>query len=327
MAKDTGIFVISLDFELHWGLFDVVPLEEKKQYFQNTLRSIPEVLSTFESYGVSATWATVGLLFNKDTEELKQSLPQHLPTYENEKLSAYFFIENDLKQNQSEYYFAPALIRQIIATPGQELGTHTYSHYYTLAKGQTKDAFAADLDACVEKARDFGVSLKSIVYPRNQLNASYNKIAASKGICALRTNPDVWFWNAKSTNDNSFWHRVFRTIDMFFPLRSSLLKKSDLQLTDHKVLELPFSRFYKPRSKYGFLNTLRQRTIKREMTKAAKHAKYYHVWWHPHNFGTNPLQSQEELNELMNHYRKLHLKYGFQSMSMGDVYDSLNKPK
>ncbi len=323
MAKDNGIFVISLDFELHWGLFDVVALEDKKKYFQNTLRSIPKVLETFESHSVSATWATVGMLFNADIEELKRSLPKVFPNYENEKLSAYSFIDKHLRENQSDYYFAPELIKKIIATAGQEIGTHTYSHYYTLAKGQTAEAFAADLDACIEKAQDFGVSLQSIVYPRNQLNEAYNDIAANKGICALRTNPDVWFWNAKSTNDNSFMHRVFRTIDMYFPLRNALLKTSDLRLTDGKILKLPFSRFYKPRSKYGVLNYLRQQTIKREMTKAARQGKYYHLWWHPHNFGTNPQQSHEELEELMNHYHKLHNKYNFQSMTMGEVYDSL----
>ena len=45
MNKSTnGFLVISLDFELLWGVFDVVDFEEKKIYFENTRLVIPKIL-------------------------------------------------------------------------------------------------------------------------------------------------------------------------------------------------------------------------------------------------------------------------------------------
>ena len=62
---ENGALVISLDFELLWGVFDKVDWRDKKKYFQNTRRVIPEILRLFEQYEISSTWATVGMLFNK----------------------------------------------------------------------------------------------------------------------------------------------------------------------------------------------------------------------------------------------------------------------
>ncbi len=38
-----GSFVISLDFELHWGVRDVVSVSEKKDLFLRARDAIPEV--------------------------------------------------------------------------------------------------------------------------------------------------------------------------------------------------------------------------------------------------------------------------------------------
>jgi len=58
-----GTFVISLDFELMWGVRD---LQTKETYGANVLGArlaIPAMLALFEEFGLHVTWATVGLLF------------------------------------------------------------------------------------------------------------------------------------------------------------------------------------------------------------------------------------------------------------------------
>ena len=52
---NNGALVISLDFELLWGVFDKVDWREKKEYFQNTRKLIPQILDLFEQYDIHCT--------------------------------------------------------------------------------------------------------------------------------------------------------------------------------------------------------------------------------------------------------------------------------
>ena len=123
-----GYLVISLDFELWWGVFDVLDPKSSSTYFNNTLNVIPEILQIFEASGIHCTWATVGMLFNRDWKEWEGNIPEKLPDYRNIKLSAYAYGREHQREKES-LFFAPALVRSITNVPGQEVGTHTYSHY------------------------------------------------------------------------------------------------------------------------------------------------------------------------------------------------------
>jgi hypothetical protein len=71
-----GAFVISLDFELHWGVRDHEPPDGP--YHANLLgarKAIPRLLELFEHYGISATWAIVGFLFAESREERRKFEP------------------------------------------------------------------------------------------------------------------------------------------------------------------------------------------------------------------------------------------------------------
>jgi hypothetical protein len=65
----TGRFVISLDFELLWGVRDHA---DRDSYGKNVLgarNAVPKMLEIFAKNGISATWATVGFLFCESKEE------------------------------------------------------------------------------------------------------------------------------------------------------------------------------------------------------------------------------------------------------------------
>lgn len=82
-----GQFVISLDFELLWGVRDHA---DRDTYGKNVLGArdaVPKMLELFAENEISATWATVGFLFCETKEELLASLPSELPTYSNPRLS------------------------------------------------------------------------------------------------------------------------------------------------------------------------------------------------------------------------------------------------
>jgi peptidoglycan/xylan/chitin deacetylase (PgdA/CDA1 family) len=321
--KNIPVFTISLDFELYWGIFDKVPLEYRTEYFANTRRIIPELLSIFESNQIHVTWATVGMLFNSNWEEWTATLPELVPSYANSKLSAYHLIEKFGRNNSlNKYFFAPELIAQIQNTSFQELASHTYSHYYCNEAGQLIEEFRQDLKAAQKLALRSGQTLSSLVFPRNQYNESYLKVCLEEGIKTVRSNPKDWFWNTSTPDDMP--RKLFRTGDAYFPLgKKTYFQFSTLTIKDGIPLAIPASRLLRPVHKSPILNKLRRDRIKSEMTEAAKSGSCYHLWWHPHNFGTQPDRSIAELKLILQHYKYLQETYGMQSMTMLEIYNYL----
>ncbi|WP_026452202.1 polysaccharide deacetylase family protein [Aequorivita capsosiphonis] len=312
-----GKFVISLDFELHWGGAEIWDLQQMKDHFLDARKAIPATLREFEKNGIRATWATVGFLFAKDKEQLMDFSPINKPSYVNNKLSYYNYIEqigNDEKEDP--FHYGTSLIENIIQTNGQELATHTFSHYYCNEEGQTPEQFEADLKAAQAIAfENFNIKLESLVFPKNQYNHSYLEIVKRQGIKVIRSNPNVWFWQSSYGKLTP----VLRAIDTLGPISSSIsFNIKDLE-NQNGVLELPASRFFRPyKEKESRIQKLKIRRIKAEMTYAAKNNRIYHLWWHPHNFGEDLKQNLNQLREIIDHYNFLKETYNFQSNSMSD---------
>src|SRR5690606_20272368 len=316
--KNRPIFSISLDFELHWGRFDKVALPDWENYYLRTRMAIPKILQLFDTFGVEATWATVGMLFANSLKEWLEYAPISKPSYKDNVFSPYhWLLDNPLAAETC--LFAPDLIQQILHTPGQELGSHTFSHYYTLAKGQTEGQFRDDLIAAQRIASEkFGVQLTSLVFPRNQFNRRYLHISKEIGFTAVRSNPKDWFW--KDTSRETLLKRIFRTADVYLPVgMPSSYPLSGLDWQQDVPLEIPASRFLRPYSGNGAINRIKARRIKNEMTKAASNAEIYHLWWHPHNHGERPEESLAFLRTILEHFAQLRIQYGMLSCNMASV--------
>ena len=314
---ENGFLVISLDFELLWGVFDKVDYKEKATYFQNTRKVIPEILNLFSEYNIHCTWATVGMLFNKNWEEWRENTPNFLPKYNNSAQSAYDF-GNSIESRETEFHcFAQDLIQQIKNTSHQEIGTHTYSHYYCLEEGQTITTFRADLEKAIELAGLIGIELKSLVFPRNQFNEDYLKVCYDLGIVNVRSNPTDWYW--KNTQNDALKNKIFRTGDAYLGINNKSYKLTDLNSKKGKPLSQKASRLLRPYSSNKFLNDLKLKRIKSEMTAAARNNEIYHLWWHPHNFGTNPIENIADLRVILDHFIFCQKKYGFQSATMNEI--------
>ncbi|AWW32070.1 chitin deacetylase [Echinicola strongylocentroti] len=313
-----SFLVISLDFELHWGIFDKVSLAEKKGDFNRTKAVTPKVLEAFERHGVAATWATVGMLLTESSEEWEHYSPEYLPTYQNPQLSPYHWIAQHAYDPAVHSGFS--LVKQLLQTPNQELGSHTFSHYYTCEPGQQLEQFRSDLKVARRIAQEkCGVHLQSLVFPRNQFDQNSLKVCKDEGFSVVRVNPSNWFW--KDPQHAGIMDRIFRTGDTLLPLgkRTSFPTRSILGSKDSPI-QLPASRLLRPYSMTSKpLNKGRINRIISEMTYAAKHNLVYHLWWHPHNFGNAPQESMQELYQLLDTFTKLKDQYGMRSVNMGQL--------
>ena len=67
---DSGSFIISLDYELMWGVRDKRTIANYGDAILNVHQVLPQMLKAMENYDVKATIATVGFLFHEKKEDL-----------------------------------------------------------------------------------------------------------------------------------------------------------------------------------------------------------------------------------------------------------------
>jgi len=315
-----GVLVISLDFELHWGVFDHLSVDDYRKNLLGARASIPRMLALFEEFEIHATWATVGLLFFGTREDLIAGLPARRPQYVDQRLSAYGLLDS-LGPNERDdpFHFARELVLRIRDTPNQEVATHTFSHYYCLEPGQTTEDFRADLIAAQRAARSLGIEITSIVFPRNQYSAPHLDVCAELGIRAFRGNEQSWIYRPTRASAQGRLRRALRLADSYMNLTGHHTPPR-VELSDVSSLNIPASRFLRPYSRrLGMLDGLKRRRIMRSMTHAADTGSIFHLWWHPHNTGGEPERNMAELRRLLEHFRELSHELGMRSLTMSEL--------
>ena len=318
MNLQHGIFTISLDFELYWGLRDKRSINQYKNNLQGVRKAVPEILRAFENGNIHATWATVGFLFFKNSKDLNENLPKLLPTYKKKELSPYKYID-DTSNLESIYHFAPELIKLIVENDGQEIGSHTFSHYYCLEEGQSLEQFEKDIEAAIKVAKRGGTSMKSLVFPRNQWNTNYLLSLVKFGIQCYRGNESNWIYKASDDEGQNKFQRAFRLADAYLNFFGH--HTYDLPTYAHeKPFNFPSSRFLRPYSKkLAFLDGFRLKRITNAMKHAAVNNKIFHLWWHPHNFGVNTKENINFLTKIVEYQSILNKNHGMQSLNMGEL--------
>jgi peptidoglycan/xylan/chitin deacetylase (PgdA/CDA1 family) len=322
MGNDTGhkgALVISIDYELLWGVWDVTTRQKYGAQIIGVKEVIPALLAAFKNYNIKATFATVGFLFAENKEALNGFIPDKKPAYSKPAYNVYIdefaTIGNDEKDDP--YHFGYSLFEMIKHSP-HELSTHTFSHYFCLEEGQTTEEFDADIKAAIKIAKTKDIELCSLVFPRNQINELYLPVLAANGIKVYRGNPESWIYKPRKFSAEVPFIRLCRLLDTYFPVSGyntfSVNKNAGIPVN------VPASRFLKPYNKnLAWLEKLKLKRIMNEMTYAAKNNELYHLWWHPHNFGVNIKENMENLTILLKHYQLLQAKYGFASVTMKEA--------
>jgi len=316
-----GAFVISLDFELLWGVRDQRTIADYGPNIIGVRQVVPALLDLFAERNIACTWATVGLLFFATKRAMLGGIPAHKPHYTDARISSYQFLEEvGADEEHDPYYYGLSLIKRILNHPSQEIGTHTFSHFYCLEEGGDVEAFRADLQAAHAAAAAVGIRLASIVFPRNQVDAAYLLVCREFGLRAFRGNERVWFHRARSEREQTPFVRASRLADSYLPICGA---------HDHEptvvegMVNVPASRFLRPVGNSALLEHLRFRRISSAMETAARRRRLFHLWWHPHNFGVGLQENLTFLRAILDCFRRLQDRYGMRSMTMGALAEEV----
>jgi peptidoglycan/xylan/chitin deacetylase (PgdA/CDA1 family) len=299
--------VISLDFEMRWGVHDVygLDIDAYRANLEAERTVIPALLRLFADHQVRTTWATVGAIGCSGWQEYFDRAPP-APAYADSRFAvkaAYADIDPD-----GTLHFAPDLMRAILQTPGQELGTHTFSHVFLRERGVTAQDAAADLAAAtrLHEERFDGVP-RSLVFPRNQ--PAFIGVVRTSSVRIWRGNAAPWYYDCEDSEHNGLLPRALKLIDAFNPLT----KRAARLVGDMNRASL-FLRLNLPAPAWG-AHVYR---IRAELD-ALKADEILHLWFHPHNLGTDIPRGLGRIEEVVSLIQERQTSGSLRSATMSDL--------
>jgi hypothetical protein len=321
-----GALVISLDFELHWGVRDKMPVDGSyRANLEGEREAVTRMLEAFRDFEVAATWATVGFLFADSKGQMERHSPALKPNYRDERL--YPYAEDvGLSEDDDPFHYAPSLIERIRRCPRQEIGTHTFSHYFCCEPGQDSASFHQDLKSAISIAQEKGIELRSMVFPRNQHNRRYDNILRDNGVICYRGNQPSWMYEARSSSDNNrVFKRLGRLTDHYLNLAGHRTTRwSEMVQESGPPYNIPASFFLRPFSpRLKRFDALRLRRIEQSLRYAATRKEVIHIWWHPHDFGIHTDENIAFLRKVLTSFKELHQTHGMASLSMAEAARTL----
>jgi hypothetical protein len=266
--------VVSLDFELRWGMYDALG-DDPARYRRPLLgvrEVVPRLLEWLAKNRVPATWATVGALACAGWDEFESRAPPS-PAYTAPSLRR--TPEYHRVDPSGELHFAPDLVALVRATPGQELGSHTFAHVFMHEPGFTREDAEADADAVAALFVDrWGERPVSFVFPRNQVR--FTDVLAARGVRVWRENPRAFFWRERKGAEQSRALRALRLVDALGPLGRRTYPEAEHRASHFLRLSLPTP-----------LWRLHVRRLARDAARL-REGEVLHLWSHPHNLGDDP---------------------------------------
>ena len=136
-----GNFIISLDFELFWGVSDSKTINNYGNNIYNTHEIVIEMLKLFKKYSIEATWATVGFLFFNDIKSLNDYIVKNKIqkiNYKKDSLNNFSLLTN-VGDLDKRYLFAKKVLSLIISKTEKEFGVLKIKDVYINNQKMMKD--------------------------------------------------------------------------------------------------------------------------------------------------------------------------------------------
>lgn len=280
-----GIFCISIDLELSWG----IPGGPNPAQLDSCVRLEREIvrrlLGLFRQYDIAASWAIVGKLL----EEPGVASP-----------------------GPPDAWYAPQLIEEIrAADPRQEIGSHTFSHIYFTE--EDRPTLAADLEAARAIHQRHGLDFTSFVFPGDLVGNT--DLLAQVGLKIYRGRHN----NCRTRQDaRNAGKRAQSFVRALLPTPAPTVWP---RRREHGLIELPSSLLLIGRSGLRRLVLPRWFRLKGVLglRAAARRKGVFHLWFHPSNFYAQMDTQFRILEQLLQEAARLRAEGTLRVATMGDI--------
>ena len=290
-----GIFCISIDLELLWGVHDV-DYRKHAASVSKVRVIVKRLLTLFEKYDVGATWAAVGHLY------LSSCKPVHGVKHPEIVRPKYSWFTDDwfapdpaTNIKHDPLWYGEDIIDLIRKHKKQELASHSFSHIIFGDTGCSRRAAESDIKMAVKLAAKKRVKLSSFVFPRN--SEGYHEVLTKQGFKAFRGDDPYWY---KGTGG---MYKPLMLVDMLL-LRTPPCSRP----TRHSsgLLNIPGSMLFVSRD--GFRKRIpmacRTQRAKKGIDRANNTGTVFHLWFHPMNFSSDTEEMFKGLEEVLAYAKK-----------------------
>ncbi|RQG91250.1 polysaccharide deacetylase [Natrarchaeobius halalkaliphilus] len=290
-----GSVVLSLDAELGWGFhdFESPPVDR----VEAGRRGWSVMLELLEEYDVPATWAVVGHLMLDSCDGTHADHPAP---------PGWFAPERTEWRNRPDLRFAPALVEALFDSDvDHEFASHSFSHVLFGDPETDRELAAAELDRSMDIAADWGRTIESFVYPRNDVG--HRDVLAEYGFGVYR--------GKSPTHDG-----VRGLFDSIVRSRSMLVEPA---VDEYGLVNVPASLFL-----FGFEGPARTAAesvwadpmvvqARLGIDEAARRDGVFHMWLHPNNL-TDP-RDDERMRAILEHLDRRREETDIRVETMGET--------
>ena len=296
-----GSVVLSLDAELAWGFhdFDELPEERCSAARESWLR----LLELFDEFDVPATWAVVGHLM---LDECDGEHGDH-PTPD-----GWFDRDPGTREGRDERWYGSKLVGAIEdADVEHEVGSHTFSHVDFGTT--TREIASAEMRKSVEIGDDRGLSMDSMVFPRNYVG--HRDVLAAYGVKSYRGNqPRRWYDRGRLGSATKFlgWPTGAVSPTLVAP-----------EVDEYGLVNVPASLYL-----FCFEGTGRSvvervtgdpivKMAKRGIDRAATEDGVFHMWLHPNNLTEE--RDFDRMRAILEHLAEVRDRTPLEVETMGEI--------
>ena len=310
--KSRGVFTISIDLELAWGMCDK-PIKPSARYMINFERKIVQrILDLFSKYDIQATWAVVAhLLLTECKWEGERVHPEiNRPITKNLKYD--WFFQHPKNHNDPLWYGSDIIGWIRNSSPKQEIGSHSFCHLPYHEGITNRNAVRADIERAKKLHEVFDLPFEAFIFPYNVVG--YRNLLSKAGICVYRGKSHRWYDSIPCRSFRRLLNLIYFLIAV--PPQTVTATFDELGLVD-----IPDSMFLLART--GVRGLVSSRNLIKMgimgLNRAVKAGKIFHLWFHPLNFAYKTNKQFYVLESILRHAQHLRERGQLDILTMKDI--------
>ena len=277
MSNRKASFIISIDLELAWGVYDKINSNIIKKINEEEREICKKLLYIFDENELTVTWAVVAALLDSRSISID-------------------------KENQKAWY-SPDILENILKSKTKHLiASHSYGHKEFNISNKKEIFEDFEKSKFIFEKNDIKTDV--FVFPRNQV--FHLDILKQFDFKTFRSVDISWY--KKVYNYNKFLGKISNIIDKTFPIKTNSIRPSVNSLG---LTEIPTSLLLISKNGIRSLvsNLCMFKKIKDGIDLAINRNECFHLWFHPSNFYYKS-ESQFELLKKVINYINLKRKEG-----------------
>ena len=309
MTTGKSQFILSFDCEGKWGMASDPAMVNSHAIGDTSLKwAYQQILESLDQFSIPASFGVVGL-FAQDLSAFETfdaahgAEPAYASWFNNPKAA--------FRARNTDGWFYPTLIEDIQGFKIHEVSSHSYTHLPFHNESVTREIVENELRTMNQFMQSKGVSLQSMIYPRNQV--AHTDLLSEFRMSGYRDSND---------KRSAYGSKIGTLVDEF-----NVLSKSSAHSRQEVPIKIPAGYFlnWQNGPRLVIPPTITVRRFNHLLNHAEKTGGVVHMWLHPHNLITGKNQVQL-FNRVLQSVAQRQSQGSLSVITMGDYCKQISTP-